>query len=94
MSHTDHAFDVVQRNGDIQVVPIGFVPSFKLGMHRTDGATGHDEMAVVVFQLVAAHALQQTHVLPAQRGETRVNTVDQHGLVIATRGHACTRRGQ
>jgi hypothetical protein len=61
----DHALDVVQRHGDVQVVPVGFVPSGELGVHRADGAASDDKLAVVVTQLFTANALQQAHVLPA-----------------------------
>jgi hypothetical protein len=31
--------------------------------------------------------LYQAHVLPAQSGEARVNTVDQHGFIVTTGSH-------
>ena len=80
--NANHALDVMQGHGDIQIVPIGGVPAGELGVNRADGATGHHKVAVVVFELVAAHTLDQAHVLPAEGGETRVNTVNQHGFVI------------
>ena len=90
--HTDHAFDVVQGHGDVQVIPIGSVPASKFRMHRANGAAGHHKVAVVVFELVAAHTLDQAHVLPAEGGETRVNTVNQHGFVITAGGKTFARR--
>ena len=77
----------MQTDRDVQVVPESLVPGSEFRMYSTDRATSHHEVAIVIAQLVALDARQQAHVLPAQRGEARVDAVDQHGFIVATTSH-------